>query len=145
MAVTVKKVTLWRSDVDNRPGMLAEVLEPLAAAKVDLQMVVGFRLPDNENQAVIALSPVVGKKAMAAARTGGLAASARPALLAEGDNQPGLGYAMVKALADAGINLRFVLAQVIGRRYSALFGLESEDDARKAVTLIKRAGASKKR
>jgi hypothetical protein len=28
MAVTVKKVVLWRKEINNRPGMLANRLEP---------------------------------------------------------------------------------------------------------------------
>ena len=32
MAVTVKKAVLWRKEIDNRPGMLADTLGPLAEA-----------------------------------------------------------------------------------------------------------------
>jgi hypothetical protein len=60
-------------------------------------------------------------------------------LVVEGDNRPGLGHAIAKAIGDAGINISFVMAQVVGRRYSAVFGLENEADASKAATLIKRA------
>jgi hypothetical protein len=34
----------------------------------------------------------------------------------EGDNKPGLGHAIAQAIADAKINLNFLVAQVIGRR-----------------------------
>jgi hypothetical protein len=37
--------------------------------------------------------------------------------------------------------MSFLLAQVMGRRYSALFGFENEVDASKAATLNKRATA----
>ena len=57
----------------------------------------------------------------------------------EGDNRPGLGHAIAKAVGDAGINMSFVMAQVVGRKYSAVFGFENEVDASKAATLIKRA------
>ena len=40
---------------------------------------------------------------------------------------------MARALADAGINLVFLVAQVVGRRYSAVFGFESAVDADRAV------------
>src|SRR5437879_3595190 len=43
MAVTVKKVTLWRSEVENKTGVLANALEPLAKAGADLQVVMGYR------------------------------------------------------------------------------------------------------
>jgi hypothetical protein len=59
--------------------------------------------------------------------------------LVEGDNRPGLGHAIAKAIGDAGINVSFVMAQVVGRRYSALFGFENDAYASKAATLIKRA------
>jgi hypothetical protein len=39
--------------------------------------------------------------------------------------------------------MSFVMAQVVGRRYSAVFGFENEADASKAASLIKRVrGAS---
>jgi len=145
MAITVKKVTLWRREVDNQPGVLAHTLEPLATARADLQVVMGYRYPGNESKAAIELYPVSGKPSLTAARAAGLSASALPALLVEGDNQVGLGYATAKALAEAGINLSFVVAQVVGRKYTAIFGFETEVDARTAATLIKKATASKKR
>jgi hypothetical protein len=57
----------------------------------------------------------------------------------EGDNRPGIGHAITKAVSDAGINMSLVMAQVVGRRYSALFGFENEADASKAATLNKTA------
>jgi hypothetical protein len=32
MAVTVKRITLWRSEVENKAGVLAQTLKPLADA-----------------------------------------------------------------------------------------------------------------
>ena len=139
MAVTVKKAILWRSEVDNSPGMLANILQPLSEAGADLQVVMAYRYPDGENKAAIELHPVSGKKSAAAAQTAGLAPSSISTLVVEGDNRPGLGYAIAKAVGDAGINMSFVMAQVVGRKYSAVFGFENEVDASKAATLIKRA------
>jgi hypothetical protein len=141
MAVTVKKAILWRREVDNYPGMLANTLQPLSEAGTDLQVVMAYRYPGGENKAAIELHPVSGKKSAAAAQTAGLAPSSISTLLVEGDNQPGLGHAIAKAIGDAEINMSFVMAQVVGRRYSAVFGFENEADASKAATLIKRATA----
>jgi hypothetical protein len=85
------------------------------------------------------LHPVSGRKPIAAAQTAGLARSSISVLLVEGDNRPGLGYALAKALGDAGVNMSFVMAQVVGRRYAAVFGFDNEADATKAATLIKKA------
>jgi hypothetical protein len=62
-----------------------------------------------------------------------------------GNNKPGLGHAVAKAIGDAGINLSFLMVQVVARRYSAVFGFESETDATKALTLIKKAMAPGKK
>ena len=131
MAVTVKKAVLWRKEIDNRPGMLASTLEPLSEAGADLEVVMAYRYPGGSDKAAVELHPVSGRKPMAAAKTAGLAASDIAAVLIQGDNRRGLGHAITKAIGDAGINLSFVMAQVVGRRYSAMFGLENEADAAK--------------
>src|SRR5229473_2275474 len=73
MAVSVKKAILWRGEVDNHPGMLANTLQALSEAGADLQVVMAYRYPGGENKAAIELYPVSGKKAAAAAQTAGLA------------------------------------------------------------------------
>jgi hypothetical protein len=138
MAITVKKAVLWRKEIDNHPGTLASALEPLAQAGADLQVVMAYRYPGADNAAV-EVHPVSGRKPIAAAQTAGLVRSSIPVLLIEGDNRPGLGYALAKALGDAGLNMSFVMAQVVGRRYAAVFGFENEADATKAAMLIKKA------
>ena len=144
MAVSVKGITLWRREVDNRPGALARTLEPLAGAGVDLKVLMAYRYPGEEARAAIELYPVSGKKATAAARAAGLAATSIPALLVQGDNRAGQAYAATHAIADAGISLNFFLAQVIGQKYSAVLGFETEADAQRASSLIRKARASKR-
>jgi hypothetical protein len=145
MAMRVKAITLWRRDVEDRRGVLAETLEPLAKAGADLEVLMGYRHPGDPQKASIELYPVAGKKAAAAAASAGLSASSIPALLVEGDNRAGAAHRTAQAIADAGINLDFFLAQVVGRRYSAVLGFENEADAKRAATLIKRAGTPKKK
>jgi len=141
MAITLKKITLWRKEVDNKPGALADTLALLAQAGTDLQAVMGYRYQGDQGKAAIELHPVSGKKAIEAARSAGLAASPIPTVLLQGDNRPGLGHTIAKALGDASINLGFVLAQVVGRKYAAVFGFENDSDAAKAIALIRKATA----
>src|SRR5260370_11104791 len=56
MAVSVRKITLWRVEVDNAPGALASKLEPLAQLGADLQVVMGYNM--GPQRAVIELNPV---------------------------------------------------------------------------------------
>ena len=145
MATTVKKIVLWRREVENKPGILANALAPLANAGTDIHVLMAYRFPGQESKAAIELYPVTGKKSAAAAAEAGLHASGIPALLVEGDNRAGVGYAAAHAIADAGINIDFVVAQVLGRKYSAIFGFETDADAAKCVAIIRKAGAAKKR
>jgi len=144
MGVTVKQITLWRSEVANRPGALAGMLGPLAEAGGNLKVVMGYRLPGDENRAAIEVYPVTGRKVTAAARSVGLSDSGIPTLLVDGDDRPGLGAAIARGVAEAGINMIFLMAQVVGRRYSAIIGFDSAADAKKAAALIKKAKPSKR-
>jgi hypothetical protein len=145
MAVTIKPITLWRTEVQDRPGALAEVLEPLAAAAADLQVVMGYKIPGDRTRSVLELWPVSGKKLSEAAEGAGLKPSPTPTLWVTGDNRPALGHRIARALADAGINLSFLVAQAPGRKYSAVFGFENEADAKNAAGIIRKAAAARGR
>jgi hypothetical protein len=144
MAVRVRVITLWRREVENRPGALARTLEPLAGVGADLEVVMAYRNPGEQETATIELYPVLGKRATAAAQAAGLTATSILTLIVEGDNRAGQAHAVTRAIADAGINLTFFLAQVIGKKYSAILGFETDSDARRASSLVKRAKTPKK-
>jgi len=144
MAVKVKRISLWRKELENKAGTLAGTLEPLAKAGADLQIVMGYRYPGEGTKAAVELYPIVGRKTTQAAQGAGLAVATIPALVVAGDDRPGLGHAIAKAMAEAGINLDFLVAQVIGRKYSAVIGFENDADAMKASALIKKVAAKKK-
>jgi hypothetical protein len=121
MPVTVKHITLWRTEVENKPGVLARTLESLAAASADLYVVMGYRYPGGGEKAAIEVYPVTSKKSVAAAQAAGFIASSIPTLLVEGDNKPGLAHAVAKAIGDAG-PIRNVLACVSDRHASRKHG-----------------------
>jgi hypothetical protein len=145
MAVSVKKIVLWRKEVADQAGVLANALAPLAHAGTDIHVVMAYRFPGEEAKAAIELYPVTGKKSAAAAREAGFSASAIPALLVEGDNRMGIGYAAAHAIAAAGINMDFLVAQVVGKKYSAVFGFQSDADAAKCAAIIRKSAAAKKK
>jgi hypothetical protein len=142
MATKVKRIVLWRGEVENEPGALARTLGPLAGS--NLEIVMGYHRHGEGNRAVIEVYPIVGKKAAAAAQGAGLAPGTLPALLVEGDDRPGLGHAIAQALAAAGINIGFTVAQVFGKKFTAVFGFMSEETAKLAASVIKKAAAPKK-
>ncbi len=145
MAITVKRVQLWRSDVESRPGLLAGALGALASAGADLEVVMAYRYPGNQVKGAIEVFPVGGKRVQAAAEAAGLRPTTIAALRIEGDNRQGLGYMITRALADAGINIVFLVAQVLGKKYTCLLGFENDADAGHAASLIRKATAGKSR
>ena len=139
MAISIKKVTLWRTEVQNKPGALSSVLAPLAEAGADLQVVMGYRHPREKYKAAIEVCPIAGRKSTTAASKAGWDASPISMLLVQGDNRPGLGHAVTQAIGEAEINVLFLVAQVVDARFSAVMGFEDEATSKHATTLIKKA------
>lgn len=138
MGVSVKRATLWRTETGNTPGTLARTLQPLAAMRENLEIVMGYAYPDRLS-AAIEIYPVQSASARKAARSAGLNPCDFPCLVVNGNNRPGLGHQIAQCLADAGINLNFFVAQVIGRKYTGVFGFEAASEADLAVALIRKA------
>ena len=105
----------------------------------------GVSVPRRFERAAVELFSVTGKKAQAAAREAGLSPSSIPTILAIGDDRPGLGSEITEAIAGVGINLSFMVAQVIGRKYSCIYGFETQEDARVGAALIKKASRPRKK
>jgi hypothetical protein len=143
MAVTVKAITLWRREIQNRPGALADALAPLSHSGSNLSVLMAYRFPGDEARGAVELFPVSGKRAKAAAGDGGFGPFSIPALRVEGDDAPGLGAGMTRAIAEADINLAFVVMQSLGRRFAAVVGFDDEDGARRAVAIIRKAAAAR--
>jgi hypothetical protein len=139
MAIAVKKVTLWRKEVANDPGLLADVLEPLSDAGANLRVVMGYAMPGDPTRAAIEVFPISGKRLIDAAKSAGLHESEIACLLVEGDDRAGLGASMAGAIARENVNISFVVAETIGRRFSAVFGFQNDGDAAAAAKAIKNA------
>src|SRR5262249_19015570 len=96
-------------------------------------------------RAAVEVYPVAGKKVTAAADAAGLGAFELAVLLVEGDNRPGLGAAIGRALADAGVNIAFLGAHALGRRFTAVLGFQDAAAAAAPAKVIKQAGKAAKR
>src|SRR5438552_8323335 len=72
MAFTANKVEMWTGEINDRIGGLAAVLEPLAEAGVDLEVVVARRQPGMPGKGVVFLGPIKGAKGEQAAAKAGL-------------------------------------------------------------------------
>ena len=144
MALKVSKVDVWAVEIRDEPGALAQVLETISNAGGDVEGVIARRQADKFQAGVVFLTPVKGKKVEAAARAIGAEPGEHLATLrVEGPNTRGIGARMIRAVADAGINLRGLSVTTSGKTFAAYIGVDSDADADRAAKLIKAAGAKK--
>ncbi len=141
MAVEISKVDVYAGEIEDRPGGLAEKLQALADAGVDLEFVVARRQhPEHESggRGLLFVAPIKGAKQARAARGAGLAKSgSMHSLRWMGPNKPGMGVRISKVIAEAGINMRGLSAAAIGTKAVAYFAFDSDADAKKAAKVLK--------
>jgi hypothetical protein len=138
MPLTITKVELWVAEMADQPGGLADKLAGLATAGVDLEFLIARRQPDRPGTGIIFASGISGVKGTKAAAAAGFTKSATiGGLRVEGPNKAGAVHKIVRAIADAGINLRGVSASTVGRRFIAFVAFDSAADAARAAKLIK--------
>ena len=134
--VTIRKVHLWRRVIDARSASLAETLQPLGDAGVRLQTFMRYRHFRDEKRAVVEVCLHESEnedRCTSALRAAGFTITNSPVLLIEGDEAPGIEYAIAKVVAEQNLNVVFCVTQVINGKWGALLGFVSEEDAEKAA------------
>ena len=140
MAYDISTVDVWAGAIEDRPGSLSEILEPLAEAGVNLEFLIARRAPDKPGTGVVFLAPIKGAKQVRVAKSAGLAkADILRAVRVEGPDSAGLVARITCALADAGINLRGLSAAALGKRSAVYIGFDSSADAGKASRILRDA------
>jgi hypothetical protein len=138
MPYGIAKATVWAGDVLNRPGRMARVLEALAAAGADLEFIVARQVSPNTSRIFVA--PLRSVQQRRAAADVGLVPAARMHVLRiEGTNRAGIGAAITRRVADAGINLRGFSGAVIARKLVCYLAFETESDAGLATRVIRKS------
>lgn len=139
MKLKVAKEDVWAATIKDRPGGLNEKLEALAAVDVNLEFVIARRLTDKKNAGVVFVTPVKGARREQAAKKAGFKKSrSLHSLRVDAADKPGLGAALTRALADAGINLRGLSAAAIGRKSVMHLAFDKATDAAKAARILKK-------
>ena len=145
MSLTVTKVDVWAAQIEDQPGGLAKILGAVANAGANLECVIARRDPAKTGKGVAFLTPLTGANVRKAAKAEGLAPAEKLATLkVEGNDAPGLGFRIISAIAEAGLNLRGVSGAVVGRKFVAYLGFDSAADATKAARALKSLATAKK-
>ena len=144
MAVKVRKVDVWAVEFRDEPGGLAKILEPIAEAGGNLECIIARRQADKFQAGIAFITPLKGTKVLGAAHAAGaLPAEGLTTLRVEGPDTPGSCYRMVNAIAQAGINMRGVSSMSAGKNFVAFIGLDSGEDAEKAIKVLTKANGKK--
>ncbi|HRZ24600.1 MAG TPA: amino acid-binding protein, partial [Candidatus Contendobacter sp.] len=102
-----------------------------------LNFILARRAPEAFGKAEVFVTPLQGDVELGAAATLGFNLTARVhAVRVEGPNQAGIAAALAAQLAAAGLNLRGFSAAVLGTRFILYIGLDSAEDAAKALTVL---------
>lgn len=137
--ITVKKIHLWRKEIDANPAALAAALQPLTNAGIRLPACMRYRHFCNEHRAVVEVYPHESEdedRCASVMRAAGLKVSPIPALLVEGAEAPGIEYTIATSIAEQGLNMVFCVTQNVNGAWGALMGFVSDADAEKAALAL---------
>lgn len=123
MGHTVRQVTAVVMQVEDRVGVLHEVLAVLRDAGVNMLAVASLR---QQGTALMAIPENVNK-VRDLARRHGVSLQTRPVFLIEGDDRVGALCDITKNIADAGINIEDIAALSAARRYAAVLTVADAD------------------
>jgi hypothetical protein len=144
MALKVRKVDVWAVEFRDEPGGLAKVLGPIAEAGGNLECIIARRQADKFQAGIAFITPLKGTKVLGAAHAAGaLPAEGLTTLRVEGPDKPGSCHKMVSAIAEAGISMRGVSSMTAGKNFVAYVGLDSAEDAEKAMKVLTKVNGKK--
>lgn len=140
MDLLVELVDVWAAAIEDKPGGLAAVLGALRDAGADLQFIIARRDSEKSGTGVVFVTPLQGdREIQVAAQVGFNVTQSVHSVRIMGADQRGIAAELTQKLADAGINLRGFSASALGTQFVAYLALDSRDDARKAMEVLKQA------
>jgi predicted amino acid-binding ACT domain protein len=140
MDLLVEQVDVWAAPIQDRPGAVAELLKALHQAGADLQFIIARRASDKPGTGVVFVTPLQGDREIrAASQLGFNVTQSLHSIRVMGLDRAGILAQLTRALAEGGINLRGLAASVIGSQFVAYVGVDSSEDAIKAMDVLSRA------
>ena len=140
MDLIVERVKVWAASIKDEPGGLARILTGLREAGADLDFAISRRAAEKPGTGVVFVTPLRGDREVAAAEALGFnVTSGLHSVRIEGENKPGIAAELTEKLAAASINLRGLSAAVLGARFILYIGLDTTEDAAKAVNILQQA------
>ncbi len=137
MDLIVERVDVWAASIKDEPGSLARILTGLREAGADLNFIIARRAPEKPGTGVVFVTPLCADRVVAAAADLGFnVTSSVQAVRIDGENKPGIAAELTEKLAAERINLRGLSASVSGARFTIYIGVDTAEDAAKAVNIL---------
>jgi hypothetical protein len=138
MKLNISRADVWASGIKDRPGGLAEKLELLAQAGVNLKFVIARRIQGKSKKGVVFVTPINGaKQTKAAGKAGFTKTKSLQGLRIVAADRAGLGAKITRRLAEAGINLRGFSGASINKRAVFYLAFDQTADVNKAMRILK--------
>ncbi|UCG33206.1 MAG: hypothetical protein JSU68_00965 [Phycisphaerales bacterium] len=140
MTYQIDKEEVWVGAVEDRPGGLAERLEVLSRAGVNLEFMIAMRTLDTPGAGGFFMTPLSAEDAILAAEKSGLSRwTTAHGLRIEGPDRRELGADIARAVALAGVSMRGASAAKIGEQVVFHLAFDSTSDTNKAANALIRA------
>lgn len=137
MDLIADRVEVWAASIEDQPGRLANTLAGLRETGANLNFILARREAGQPGKSAVYVTPFMGDAELEAATTLGFNLTARvPSVRVEGPHPAGLAAERTAQLAVAGLNLRGFSVAVLGTRFILYSGLDSAEDAAKALTVL---------
>ena len=136
---TIKKFPIWCAEIDDVVGATTGLFKVLADAGADITFALGRPQSTKPGKALLFLSPIKGKEQEAAAAKADIVF--RPDVVGvevQGPNRKGGNFKLAAALAHANLSVRALVTTVIGEKFTAVFALQSEEDADEAIKVLRK-------
>ncbi len=138
MRMEINRTNVWVVNILDQPGALAEKLEALAQADIDLEFINARRAHDKPGYGLVYVLSIKGAHQIRAARKAGfeIAKSLHGISIVTG-NKPGFSSELARLIAKAGVNIRAFSAASFNNQAIFYIALDSDADATKVINLLK--------
>jgi hypothetical protein len=143
MSFKMQRVHVYHSQVEDKPGGIANKLKALAEAGAHLEYVYSQRSISKPGMGELYVAPLTGLNETNAAKKADMHEVSEPIVMrVEGDDKAGMGGRLTVAWEMAGINLHGMVLSVLNGRFVGYVTFDSVSDANHAAKILAELGTA---
>ncbi|HEY8995379.1 MAG TPA: hypothetical protein VIM71_11995 [Lacunisphaera sp.] len=137
MKLTTTHVEMWSVEITDEVGGLARALRAIADFGADLDYVMAQRQSDKAGKGILFVSSPGNRVQLDRVTDLGLRrVNDRPMLKIEGNDAPGMGARLARAIANAGVTIKSFTGGATGHGFVCFVGFDTAQDLDKVDTAI---------